>query len=75
MAAFVRVKFPNGNEASVPESFAKSRGLKVIDKPATKNGRVLRDKPKVSVPKAATSTTTNPEGSDNSSASTTEESK
>lgn len=75
MAEFVRVKFPNGNEASVPASFAESRGLKVIDKPATKNGRVLRDKPKVTVKKAETSNTTNPEGSDSSSASTTEESK
>lgn len=53
MPEFVRVKLPNGAEASVSASFAKSRGFKTLDKPATKNGLALRDKPKASVPKPA----------------------
>lgn len=48
MTTFVRVKLENGAEASVSAGFAKSKGLKVLDKAATdRGGRALRDKPPV----------------------------
>ena len=54
MINLVRVKLPTGAEASVGESFAKTHGLRVLDKPADDpNGRAIADKPKTSVATAA----------------------
>lgn len=77
MTEFVRVKLENGADATVSAGFAKSHGLEPLDKPATgRDGKALRDKPRVSVAKRAAakpskttatkagSTTTNPSGSD-----------
>lgn len=59
---FVRVRCENGYEHSINEMYARARGLRILDKPATnlrgrplpatrKNGRPI--KPRVSVKKAA----------------------
>lgn len=40
MSDFVRVSLPNGHEATLSRSYAESRGLSVIDSPAT-NSRGL----------------------------------
>lgn len=48
MTKFVRVKLESGAEASLSEGFAKSHGLKVLNKPAVdRAGRALRDKPAI----------------------------
>lgn len=54
MPNFVRVKLEDGSEASVPESYAKSRGFAVIEKDATDaSGRALPPKSKTSKGRAA----------------------
>lgn len=54
MSQLVRVTTEHG-EFSCSPSFAKKRGLKVVDKPATRAGRALPAKPRV--PKAPPITT------------------
>ena len=70
----VRVRLANGSETSVGRAFAEKHGLKPLDKPATRNGRVIPAKHRVSVAEAAESKKTTTAGSD-SSASSKEESK
>ena len=53
MSEFVRVKVENGAEVSVSASFAESRGLKPLDKPAADRGRALPAKHKTSVASAS----------------------
>lgn len=71
----VRVRLDNGAEATVGASFARSFGLEELDKPATKHGRAISDKPRTSVAEATgRNETPNPSGSD-SPASSKEEKK
>lgn len=70
----VRVRLDNGTEASVGRAFADKHDLKVLDKPAIRNGRAISTKPRISVAKAAESKKTTTAGSD-TSASQKEESK
>lgn len=44
MPTFVRVKLANGHEATVTASFAEAKGLTVLDKPATSQGRLAPPK-------------------------------
>lgn len=40
----VRVKLDNGAETTVPATYAKSHGLKVVGSPAVRNGRTIPPK-------------------------------
>ena len=55
MPKFVRVKLPNGSEATVQESLAKRHKLPVLDKPATVRGLPRPAKHKTSVASASVS--------------------
>lgn len=53
MDEMVRVKMPNGSEATITAEQAKAYKLDVLDKPAVDaRGYALSDKPRVELPKA-----------------------
>lgn len=55
MPNFIRVKFDDGSEGSVPAHYEQAFGFKPLDKPATDRfGRPLATKPRAEMPRATT---------------------
>lgn len=71
MTTFVTVSADNGYHVSLPEPYAKSRGLKILkEQPLDRHGRPLPERPasaaaKKAAEKLAQPAESNPSGSDN----------